>query len=70
MITIEEDNNLFVPATSFMFERTEEIRTNLEDCTKDELLDLTKHMFRKLEGAYMKADDAVTDMAKLIGWQD
>ena len=70
MITIDEDDKPFVPASNFYFERSEAVRSTLEDCSKDELIDLTKQLFRRMESAYMKMDDATCDMAKLIGWSD
>lgn len=68
MITIkqEEENRIF--ASNAFFERTEEFRSSINECSCDELRDLCKYLLSKMECAYGSVEKAQNDLAKSLGW--
>lgn len=69
MITISEQNNKGIFASNVFFERTEQIRSSIQECTCEELLDLCKYLHQKMEESYGAVENASDILARNLGWK-
>lgn len=69
MVNIEEhEGKDHIFASGFVFERSQEIRHKLSECTADELFDLNLYLLSKLEGLHGMMENGSEKLGKILGW--
>lgn len=69
MITIPEIEGVRFP-TDWFFERTGKVREKIEDCTREELMDLTSYLMTKFSAIQGKTEAINLEMEEILGWHD
>lgn len=69
MIEIPEIEKVRFP-TDWFFQRTEKVREKIEDCTREELIDLTSYLMTKFSEVQGKTEAINLEMEEILGWHD